>query len=311
MYVRVQDGLGQAKEERSLEERLLKRVLKEGIDFNTTIGGKRAGITLRPKDAKFPYLPNRHPESRAYGALPPVERARVAKIVDRIFKEGTGIVRKLDEKDPKDRPWIRIWLTLRDHIMALRSDNPNIVRAEEASKRADAAGTLPLEEPLNIQLTEEELRRLGLPAPHHDPLLGKIVKVAGVFSHALEAGEMVELWSLPSVAPIALPLVGLLGTLYEIGEANELGNSAAMRNAWKFGFAATIAAMAKGQNWTSKNKHALYPFTALLGYQETRGRNAAIQLVKKMGSRVGLRFLKRYEVGGIAQVMRDLGVKYE
>jgi hypothetical protein len=73
-----------------------------------------------PSVAKLPYLPARRPESREYWALPRDERAKVAVTVNRIFKQATGIVRNLNPKNPKDKPWIRTWLRLRDHVMGHR-----------------------------------------------------------------------------------------------------------------------------------------------------------------------------------------------
>jgi hypothetical protein len=122
MYVRTAIGLGQPERKQNPEERLLRQVLENGLQFQAEIAGRVRDIKLSPGVARSPYLPKRHPESRAYWALPRDEHARVAATVSRIFKEATRIVRNLNPKNPKDKPWIRIWLTLRDIVMRMRAE---------------------------------------------------------------------------------------------------------------------------------------------------------------------------------------------
>lgn len=104
------------------EERLLRQVLANGLQFRAEIEGGLREIKLPPGVARSPYVPERHPEDREYWALPGDERAKVAAIVSRNFKQATGIVRKLDPRDPKDESWIRIWLTLRNIVMRVRAE---------------------------------------------------------------------------------------------------------------------------------------------------------------------------------------------
>ena len=115
-------GLGNL---RSKEERL-QQVLKNGLRIQATIEGRAWDIKLPPEVASSPDISQRHPECREYWALPSAEHDKVAATVSRIFKEATGIVPDLDPKDPKDKPWIRIWLTLRDTVMARRTRDNNV-----------------------------------------------------------------------------------------------------------------------------------------------------------------------------------------
>jgi len=68
------------------------------------------------KNEQGPYIPGKM--SLLYHGLASAERAKVSEEVDRIFRMETGIVRKLDWKDPKDRPLARKWLRIRDEVMA-------------------------------------------------------------------------------------------------------------------------------------------------------------------------------------------------
>src|SRR5262245_43291163 len=106
MYVQTTGGLGQPGGTQDLEARSLRRILDNGLEIQAEIDGRKVNIYLAPSAAKLPYFPQRLPESREYRALPVDERAKVAVTVDRIFRQATGIVRKLDPKNPKDKPWI-------------------------------------------------------------------------------------------------------------------------------------------------------------------------------------------------------------
>ena len=121
MYVQTAVKLGQPAGNQNPEQRSLRQLLENGLEIQTEIEGRKVHIYLAPSAAKLPYLPERRPESREYWALPRDERAKVAVTVDRIFKQATGIARKLDPKNPKDKPWIRTWLRLRDHVIWYRA----------------------------------------------------------------------------------------------------------------------------------------------------------------------------------------------
>ncbi|HEY8094882.1 MAG TPA: hypothetical protein VIE65_02155 [Methylobacter sp.] len=108
--------------EKNAEDSLLKQILDNGLQFQADIAGKIRDIKLSPQVARTLYIPKQHPESQEYRALSGGERAKVAEIVNRNFKKATRIDRKLDPKNPSDKPWIRIWLTLRDIVMRVRSE---------------------------------------------------------------------------------------------------------------------------------------------------------------------------------------------
>lgn len=87
-------------------------------------GGKAPSLHFRtiPVLARKPieteeekYKPSKM--SEAYWKLSQAERAKVNKEVDRIFREETGVTRRLDWNDPKDRPLARRWLRIRDTVM--------------------------------------------------------------------------------------------------------------------------------------------------------------------------------------------------
>jgi hypothetical protein len=78
MYILTAAGLGQPTREQTSEERLLRWVLENGLEFQTEIAGRRQRIKLSPSMARSPYIPNQHPESREYWTLPRDERAKVA-----------------------------------------------------------------------------------------------------------------------------------------------------------------------------------------------------------------------------------------
>jgi hypothetical protein len=121
MYISKALGLGQQVHTQASEELVLRQLLKTGLKINTVIDERNVDFFLSPTMAKDPYFPKRSSESREYWMLPEDERRKVTAIVDRVFRTATGIGRKLDPKNPKDKPWIRTWLRLRDQIMVIRS----------------------------------------------------------------------------------------------------------------------------------------------------------------------------------------------
>jgi len=121
MYMKTAVGLGQPARNQNQEERQLRQLLKNGLEIDPEIDGRKVHIYLAPSVAKLPYFPKRSPSSREYWALPGDERAKVTATVDQIFRQTTGVVRKLDPKSPQDKPWVRTWLRLRDYIMGFRA----------------------------------------------------------------------------------------------------------------------------------------------------------------------------------------------
>jgi hypothetical protein len=120
MYLQTVAGLGQPSGVQAAEKSRLKQLMQNGLDLSTEVGGRRLRIYWDPGVAAAPYYPRQHPESQAYAALPRDQRASVAATVNQIFRQATGIARKLDPQNAKDKPWVRTWLRLRDVVMRNR-----------------------------------------------------------------------------------------------------------------------------------------------------------------------------------------------
>lgn len=122
MYVLKAAGLGQSGRDKPTEEDFLRAIRVNGLRFQVELAGKMRDILLAPGITDSPYISSGHPESQAYWALSKDERAKVAATVNQIFQQATTIQRKLDQKNPRDKPWVRIWLNLRDFVMRIRAD---------------------------------------------------------------------------------------------------------------------------------------------------------------------------------------------
>jgi hypothetical protein len=133
MYLSKALGLGQPVHTQASEELVLRQLLKTGLKINMVIDERNVDFFLSPAMAKDPYFPKRSPEAREYWMLPQDERKKVTAVVDRIFREATGISRKLDPKNPKDLPWIRIWLRLRDQIVVIRTQKSQSTTSAQRS----------------------------------------------------------------------------------------------------------------------------------------------------------------------------------
>lgn len=249
--------------------------------------------------------------SHLYQGMPSSERAEVDSEVDRLFRQETRVTAKLDWNNVKDRPQARYWLTIRDVAVAKRY----------LRKVGRLRSQLHLSQELNISALAQshqnnlpnELRQRGMLPPHADPLWGKFLEVTHLAIEAFHYGELADLWpavvgaeaaEVAGVVSLIIgPFVAILGGLYAIGHANEAGQRAAERNAFKWGFADTIAAMAEGKDW-----HPSLSQITTWGHQQARGRNGAIQMVKGMGRDVGLKFLRRYEGhNGKETILADMG----
>lgn len=94
---------------------------------------------------------------------------------------------------------------------------------------------------------------------------------------------------------------GALLGLYSIGRANEIGQEIGERNAWKTGYARTMAALARGQNW--------FPSNPVYLNSEIRGKNHAIRIVRKINPDLRAVFLERWSPanGGFNRALSDLG----
>lgn len=98
--------------------------------------------------------------SRAYAELSPEERAAVNEETDRRFKEETGVTRRLDWDDPKDRPMVRRWLRLRDQVMAKRKSGEEGVPLRRAIRNRELETRNPDGAP---PIVHEVLRSPGRP----------------------------------------------------------------------------------------------------------------------------------------------------
>ena len=152
------------------------------------------------------------------------------------------------------------------------------------------------------------------PPQQGEPLSGQLIEVSHLAIEAFDLVELTGLWPLVLgehlahgatlvVTGVIGPFVNLLGGLYAIGHASHARQRRAERNAFKWGFVESIAAMARGTDWRPN-----LPQDTPWGYQQARGRNAAIRLVRMMGQRVGAEFLKRCEgPAGKATILSDFG----
>jgi len=173
--------------------------------------------------------------ARCYHKLPAEERAKVTQEVNARFREATGVERKLDWKDPKDKPLARKWLRIRDAVMGqgmiLDQGLPKITESAPTKGKEEQ----PVQEWLNIlgtaatidQKTKlyQSLLGLGLSATKIT-IATKILKSQGAspqqiidsLRHWQRWGEYVEitevdLWNSSS------PLHKIFKTIGNIGKA--------------------------------------------------------------------------------------------
>jgi hypothetical protein len=243
--------------------------------------------------------------------MPGSERAQVDKEVDQAFQTETGIKSKLDWHNPKDRKFVRLWLAIRDVVIAKRFQ----ARVDALRSRMDNLHERRMQSLVKEQqyrLSDELIAR-GLPPAYEDPVWGEVLEVVHLAVEVLHDAEFTGLWEaiLPEAAAetlggglmIAGSVLAPIAGLYAIGHAHAAGQRGAERNAFKWGFAETVAAMAEGDDW-----HPSLPRNTILGYQQGRGRNAAIHMIMAMGREVGLRFLTRYaDPNGKAKILADMG----
>jgi len=99
-------------------------------------------------------------ESQRYWKLPQSVRKQVNKDTDRVFKEETGVVRKLDWNKPKDRPLLRHWLRIRDSMMSEQDgQRGQVLQGQEPMFYGSFAGTLGTNSlPAEIQKLLDEVR---------------------------------------------------------------------------------------------------------------------------------------------------------
>jgi hypothetical protein len=250
--------------------------------------------------------------SHLYQNLPPLERSPIDRQVDELFRKETGITAKLDWNNVKDRPQVRLWLTIRDVVIAkyflgkINKLQARLTLHHEIMIRS-------LAENYRKGLSES-LESRGMLEAHGGTLEGKLIEGSHLAVEAFDIAELADVWPLVLgehlahgatlyLSGVIGPFVTLIGGLYAIGHAHQAGERGAERNAFKWGFAETIASMAEGRDWDPT-----LPQSTPWGLQQARGRNAAIRMVKLMGRDVGTEFLRRYEgPTGKATILSDLG----
>ena len=257
----------------------------------------------------FQYVPGAL--SHLYQSMSPAERAPINQQVDEAFRKKTGISRKLDWNKPQDKPHARVWLTIRDLVVAKNQIAKLQRRMADLSAQHEARIRQFAKE--QARLLASGAARNGLPANFQEPLTGTLLETAHAAAEAMEFSECTGIWEymlgelsatdVTATNAVLGPLTNLLGGLYAIGHAHEAGERGAERNAFKWGFAAILAAMAEGRDWNGD-----LPGGTELAIQQARGRNAAIRMVRAMGPEVGREFVKRYQgYNGKATALADLG----
>jgi hypothetical protein len=105
------------------------------------------------------YVPGK--ESQQYWKLPQSARQQVNNDTDRVFREETGVVRKLDWNKPKDRPLLRHWLRIRDSVMGEKEGQRGQgLQGQEPMPYGSFAGTLGTNShPAEIQKLLDEVRK--------------------------------------------------------------------------------------------------------------------------------------------------------
>ncbi len=86
------------------------------------------------------YLPGEM--SRQYQTLPPTERTEINRRADELFRQRTGIRRRLDPSRAADRPHVREWLRVRDEVMRRPAGSGPPVEARQRPALAYALDTL-------------------------------------------------------------------------------------------------------------------------------------------------------------------------
>jgi hypothetical protein len=252
--------------------------------------GERARYRVAPAAWKR-YTPG--DLSAVYRALNATERMAVDKDVDHLFALKTGVKRKIDPANPRDKPYVRQWLLIRDTVVAIRRFNE--LQAQEAERRN-------LEADLQAKLYREKLKpEVSGAAPKLElkgELLGTVLFASHQFVEAVEWSEIfIEVWphfleaaaelleaAGPWVSIVGLPL-GVIANLHEITEAHELGEAKARRNAFMHG-------------WASQMVHGriinALPENFEIGEYQRLGQKAANLFLAKMSVPAREAFLKRY-----------------
>jgi len=117
--------------------------------------------------ARKPYTPGAL--SEIYRNLDQSTRKEIDAEVDKVFVAKTGVRRKLDETDMKDRLLVRQWLLIRDAVVAAW-------RFEQLEKRSNEQAELHAE--LLRANLPVVLERGGLPEKVEGELLGKVLNGA-------------------------------------------------------------------------------------------------------------------------------------
>jgi hypothetical protein len=167
-------------------------------------------------------------------------------------------------------------------------------------------------EPIQLQPSEREYfaRRLreiargNLPRPRQRTTTeDHLADLVGVVGLANKLGEFAGEWSVPGISPGVIAAGMILKVMQETGKAQEEGRTLAQRNAWKWGFARTIAAAANGDDWRPPLSRSTD-----VGSKQHSARNRAIQFLRELDPDARTRFLSRY-IGqnGFSVALSDFG----
>jgi hypothetical protein len=255
--------------------------------------------TAHAKSAKYRYHPGAL--SHLYQKMSAAERSSIDREVDAAFQKETGRTRKLDWNHANDRPEARLWLLMRDQAVArFYLSRLQKVRAASATKMANY---------FQDHLKDEAEER-GLPEAEREGASFASMQAAHIAVEVLDGAGFGGLWEaleIEGAAELTLGLVGPLLTLAaglaEIGEKHASGRKVSERNGFRYGFAATLHAMANGGDWSGADSTSTTE-----GQMQFRGRNAAVRMVREMGPEIGKRFLARYAGPfGKDVAVKDLG----
>ncbi len=261
------------------------------------------------KSAKYRYHPGML--SFFYQNMSPADRSSIDRQVDEEFRKETGRTTKLDWNREKDRPEARRWLKMRDFaVLRLYLSRQKMRRAECRIAHEKYISDAVAYFQSHLQVAAEEA---GLPRvePESKGFIG--LQVAHIAVEALDTLGEVGLWEVivseasvefaAALGTAASGAVALLASMAEIGQKHVSGRNVSERNCFRYGFAATLHAMANGGDWSGGDSTA-----TIEGQMQFRGRNAAVRMVKEMGPTIGTRFVERYAgPNGKDVAIRDLG----
>lgn len=152
---------------------------------------------------------------------------------------------------------------------------------------------------------KDEAGERGLPEADREGAVFAGIQAAHIAAEVLDNIGEAGLWEYLEVEGAAHLTLGLIGPLLtlsaglaEIGEKHASGRNVSERNCFRYGFAATLHAVANGGDWSGADSTA-----AIEGQRQFRGRNAAVRMVREMGPE------DRKKGSGALRFGKDVAVK--